>query len=106
MKCWMKRLVLGLLLTVLLMAGVVTALLGSRPGVQWLLETGNRFIPGELAVQQVQGSLLGDLRLLGLVYETPDMSVRIGEVTFRWMPSGLFGGVFHVRELTVGQLRY
>jgi len=105
-KRWMKRLILGLLLVVLLLAGAATALLGSRPGVQWLLETGNRFIPGELTVQRVQGSLLGDLRLFGLGYETPDMSVHIGEMVFRWTPSELFDGVFHVQELAIDQLRY
>ncbi|WP_456379779.1 translocation/assembly module TamB domain-containing protein [Thiolapillus sp.] len=106
MKRWLKRLTLGLLLAVVLLAGAITALLGSRPGAQWLLETGNRFIPGELAAQRVQGSLLGDLRLFGLAYETPDISVHIGEVVFRWAPSALFSGIFHLQELSVDQLRY
>lgn len=106
MKTWLKRLGLALLLVIVLIIVAGAVLLGTRPGTQWLLETGNRFIPGELVVEHTEGNLLGDLQLQGVSYRNEDISVRVGKVTLSWLPSELFSGVFHLRELGVEQLRY
>lgn len=106
MRAWLKRLGYGLVLLIVLVVGALAILLGSRPGVQWLLETGNGFIPGELVVEHTEGNLLGSLRLRGLSYRDDDMSVQVGEVVLNWLPAELFSGVFHIQELSVEKLRY
>ena len=106
MKTGLKRLGIGLVLVSVLVIGAAGTLLGTRPGVQWLLETGNRFIPGELTVAHAEGNLLGKLHLRGLSYRDADMSVEAGEVILDWLPTELLSGVFHLRELTVEKLRY
>ncbi|WP_456406171.1 translocation/assembly module TamB domain-containing protein [Thiolapillus sp.] len=106
MKIWLKRLGLALLLVIVLIIAAGAVLLGTRPGVQWLLETADRFIPGELVVEHTGGNLLGDLQLQGVSYRNADMAVQVGNVVLSWLPSELFSGVFHLRELSVEQLRY
>ena len=106
MKIWLKRLLLSLLLLILVVAGMSSLLLGTGSGVQWLFEIGNRFIPGELSVEQTEGSLLSDLQLHQLRYRSADMRVEVEDVVFNWNPSSLFSGVFHLRELSLNKLRY
>ncbi len=106
MKTGLKRLGIGLALVSVLVIGAAATLLGTRPGVQWLLETASHFIPGELAVEHAEGNLLGKLRLRGLSYRDTNMSLEAGEVILDWLPYALFGGVFHLQELTVEKLRY
>ena len=106
MRRWVKRSVLGVLLVFLLLAGLLWLLTGTRQGTGWLLERVNAFIPGELAAGQVEGSLLGELRLKQLRYETPEMRVRVGEALFSWSPGELFQGVFHLWALKANQVDY
>ncbi len=106
MKTWLKRLLMGLLLLIVLIVGAAAVLLGTTPGAQWLVDFGNRFVPGELAVGHTEGNLLGELHLQDVSYTDPDMSVQVGDVILGWTPSELFSGVFHLRELTVDKLRY
>lgn len=106
MKTGLKRLFLGLLLLVVLIVAAVALLTGTRSGVQWLVEIGNEFTPGELVVRETRGNLLGELHLLDIGYTNPDMAVQIGELTLDWLPTELFSGVFHLRELTVDKVHY
>ncbi len=106
MKTWLKRLGLSLLLLIVLIMGAAAILTGTRPGVQWLLEIGNTFAPGELVVAETRGSLLGHLQLKEVSYTDQDMSIQIGELVLNWVPSELLHGIFHLQKLTVDQLRY
>ena len=54
MKKWLKRLLAGLVLGLLLLIGTAWVLLGTQPGVNWLLQTGKAFVPGELDVKEVE----------------------------------------------------
>jgi len=105
-KTWLKRVLLALFLLILLVVGAAAILLGTTPGVRWLVDIGNRFVPGELAVGQTQGNLLGELQLQDGSYADPDMSVQVGDVVLSWAPSELFSGVFHLRDFSVDKLRY
>ncbi|WP_457669253.1 translocation/assembly module TamB domain-containing protein [Thiolapillus sp.] len=106
MKTWLKRVLLALFLLVVLVVGAAAILLGTTPGVRWLVDMGNRFVPGELAVGQTQGNLLGELQLQDVSYANQDMSVQVGDVVLSWAPSELFSGVFHLRDFSVDKLRY
>jgi translocation and assembly module TamB len=105
-KVWLKRISLSLLVLVVVIAVAASLLVGTRSGVQWLLEAANGFIPGDLQVGEARGTLLGDLHLQNVSYETPDMTVQVGEVVFSWTPAELLSGVFHLRELGLNKLRY
>ena len=104
--CWVKRALVGVVLAMLLLVGMVWLVTGTPQGTGWLLERANDFIPGELTTGRVEGSLLGELRLKQLRYETPEMRVRVGEALFSWSPGELFRGVLHLRALKVNQVDY
>ena len=106
MKTWLKRSLLGLLLLILLVIGTAGILLGTTPGVQWLVDIGSRFVPGELAVRHTEGNLLGQLHLQDVSYTDPDMSVQVGDLVLDWKPSELFSGVLHLRQLALDRLHY
>jgi translocation and assembly module TamB len=105
-KTWLKRLGLSLLLLIVLIIGAAAILTGTRPGVQWLVDIGNKFTPGELVVAEIRGSLLGHLQLKDISYTDQDMSVQLGEAILNWVPSELLHGIFHLQELAVDQVRY
>ncbi len=106
MKPWVKRTLLGVVLGMLLLVGLLWLLTGTRQGTSWLLERANDFIPGELTAAQVEGSLLGELRLKQLRYETPEMQVSVEDALFAWSPRELFQGVFHLRALKADQVSF
>ena len=103
---WLKRLFLSLLLVVLLLLSLAWGLLGTRPGVQWLVEFGDRFIPGELQVQKIEGHLLGDLYLSGIRFENPDMRASVEELVLKWSPRELLHGLFHLDLLSLKGVGY
>jgi translocation and assembly module TamB len=105
-KKWLKRLLAGLILGLLLLFGTVWILLGTQPGVNWLLQTGKGFLPGELNVQQVEGHLLGKLRLSQVKYENPDMLLSLDELIFSWNPGELWQRVLHINELSTEQVQF
>jgi len=101
-----KRFLLGVVLGMLLLAALLWALTGTRQGTGWLLERVNDLIPGELTAARVEGSLLGELRLKQLRYETPEMRVSVEDALFAWSPGELFQGVFHLRALKADQVDF
>lgn len=106
MKKWLKRLLAGLILGLLILVGTVWVLIGTQPGVNWLLETGKSFVPGELSVQQVEGDLLGQLRLAELKYENPDMLLSIGELILSWQPGELWQRMLHIKQLSSKRVQF
>lgn len=106
MKKWLKRSLLGLLGILILLAGAVGLLLGTQPGLQWALQTGNKFLPGEFSFMRLEGNLLGELRLHGLEYRNPEMVLQVDDLLLTWVPSELLDRMFHLRELTLEKVRF
>lgn len=106
MKKWLKRLFAGFLLILMLLLGATWYLLGTQSGVAWLLQTADSFVPGDFSVQQVEGDLLGQLRLANLKYETPDMLLNMAEVRLSWQPGELWQRVLHINELGADQIQF
>jgi len=103
---WLKRLLAGLMLALLLLMGTVWVLLGTQPGINWLLQTGKSFVPGELSVRLVEGDLLGRLRLAGVKYESPDMLLHLGELILSWQPGALWQGVLRINKLSSEEIQF
>ncbi len=92
--------VLGLLLALLLiaLAGLATVL-GTQSGLRVTINLTQRLAPNVLTVGQVDGRVLGRLRLTDLVVRLPTTEVRIGELDLDWSPSSIFS-----REVAVARL--
>ncbi|MCX8962393.1 translocation/assembly module TamB [Erwinia psidii] len=76
MSRW-KKVLIGILLFLLLLLSGVTFLIVTTPGLHLLLNGATRWVPG-LAIKQVNGGWR-DLRVSGLRYEMPGITVNVGE---------------------------
>lgn len=74
-------------------------LLGTSSGLQQLINISQRWLPGELQVQQINGSLFNQLDLTRISYQQPDMTLSIDSLQLHWQPSALFSGRLHIVQL-------
>ena len=102
---WLKRLLLGLVLTLVLLLGIVWALVGTEGGVGWLLQQAQERVPG-LQVAQARGHLLDRLELEGLRYADEHLEAQVDHLVFDWRPKALFESLLHLRALTLEGVRY
>ncbi|ALG67605.1 hypothetical protein AL038_07685 [Beggiatoa leptomitoformis] len=99
MKRWLKRLLLVLLIgliLVLLMAGWGA---GTETGSHWMIRLVQHWIPGELTIQQIDGSLLNRLVLKNVHYQQESAIVDAETLVFAWQPTDLFDLNVHVQQI-------
>ncbi|BAO43933.1 hypothetical protein TBH_C1003 [Thiolapillus brandeum] len=97
---------MGLVSLLLLTVLVVWLALGTETGLRWSLNAGKGFIPGQLQLAKIEGNLLGDLRLQGLTYVTPQLKMEAAELVLRWQPGKLLHGLVLIDELGAQGVRY
>lgn len=95
------RTLLVALALVVLLAGTGAALLGTSAGLGWLIRQADGLLPGSVKVAYLEGGLFGQLHVKQLSYRAPDMEADVDEIILRWFPAELFGGTFHLAELSV-----
>ena len=76
MKLW-KKVLIGILIFLAVLLGSVAFLIGTTTGLHLVLKGATRWVPG-LAIKQVNGGWR-DLRLTGVQYEMPGVTVNAGE---------------------------
>lgn len=77
----------------------IAALLYTEAGLQWSFARVQRLLPGQLAVERIEGRLAGPLTLSGLRYEDASLIVRADRLTLRWQPGRLVDGLLLVDAL-------
>ncbi len=95
-----------LVLSLLLVLATATVLVGTSPGLSWLLERSADALPGRLELASIEGGLLGELRLTNLRYAETGMQIGAEELYLRWAPGALLAGRLHVQELALTQPFY
>jgi len=98
---WLAGSVPALVLT---LAAGLGMLLGTQTGLRWGLDLAQRLAPETLTVGQVDGDILGHLRLSDLALNLPTLGLRIGMVDLEWSPRALLSGVLEVEHLAVRDL--
>ena len=94
----------GVVTLVVLAVGAVLLLVGTERGAQW---TADRFLPDELAVERLEGRLLGPLTVHGLEFRGDDGAVtEVDRVHLEWSPRALWSRRAHVRSLEVTGVRH
>lgn len=97
---------LGLLFSVILIVAVTSwLLLGTATGNRWLLGQVSGLIPGELQVDDWQGSLLDRVSATGVRYQLDDLSVSLDRLEVELVPASLARGWLEFTTLSVGNLR-
>ncbi|MFA5983747.1 MAG: translocation/assembly module TamB domain-containing protein [Methylococcaceae bacterium] len=82
----MKRVGIISLLVIGLIMGSVFSLLGTAAGSRWLILSLTHSLPLSLSIDQVHGTLLGDLRLNGINYQNPTQKLSVNSLTLSWQP--------------------
>ncbi|WP_034944499.1 autotransporter assembly complex protein TamB [Erwinia oleae] len=98
MSLW-KKVLIGILIFLLLLLGGVAFLIGTTTGLHLVLNGATRWVPG-LAIKQVQGGWR-DLRLTGVQYEMPGVTVNAGEFHLALQPGCLKSRALCVNDLSL-----
>lgn len=96
---------IGLLFSLLLIVVLTTwLLLGTATGNRWLLDQVSGLIPGELQVDDWQGSLLDRFTVTGVRYQLDDLSVSLDRLEAELVPASLTRGWLEFTSLSLGSL--
>lgn len=98
MSRW-KKVLIGILIFLLVLLGGIAFLIGTTPGLHLLLNGATRWVPG-LAIKQVDGGWR-NLRLTGVQYEMPGVTVNVGEFHLAVQLSCLKNSAFCVNDLSL-----
>ena len=93
---WLLGTLLSLLLLVLLLLAFV---LGTQAGLRTAIAVVEDLAPGMLSVEEVQGRVLGELRIADLSLSLPGLDVDVGHLHLDWSPAALFGGTLRIQAL-------
>ncbi|WP_158781231.1 translocation/assembly module TamB domain-containing protein [Pantoea sp. BAV 3049] len=98
MSRW-KKVLIGILIFLLVLLGGIAFLIGTTPGLHLLLNGAARWVPG-LSIKQVEGGWR-DLRLTGVQYEMPGVTVNAGEFRLAVRLGCLKNSAFCVNDLSL-----
>lgn len=86
----------GLLLFILLFTGF---LIGTESGLKLIHKALSTFAGEVIAVEKLQGRLLGRIVAKNLRLRTASLDIDLKEAEFSWRPSALFKGIVHIHTL-------
>ncbi len=96
----LKYTLLFSLLGIMLIGAGTAWLLGTESGVNFLVAQGKRYAPGSLEIEQIKGTLLGELYLTHVSYNQQNtVDAKIENVLLSWRPSALFSRTAHIKQL-------
>ncbi|SIT07918.1 translocation/assembly module TamB domain-containing protein [Neptunomonas antarctica] len=106
MRLRYKRIFLGLLaLVLLLLALIVGALMyvtTTTGGLQQLVSVSQRWLPGELQIKSIEGTLHDSLTLQGVSFRNDEgLDISLQRLQLVWEPMALFDGTLHLRTLVL-----
>lgn len=105
---WSRRVLLGtvalLMLTLVLLIGGLWVAAGTEWGTRQVVDRVLPLLPGEFAAE-VEGHLLGRLKVLNLSYRTESMQVEVKRFELHWRPSALLDRLVHVDRLEASGVR-
>ena len=74
----------------------------SRAGLQFAYQVVSPYLPPELSIQQLEGTLSGPLRVASVRYQQADGSLyQANQVRLQWKPLALLSGVVAVQTLEI-----
>lgn len=97
----LRRVIARLLLLILVLLGLV---LGTQTGLRMALSMAQDLAPGLIRVAEVEGRVLGRLRLKGLELHTPALELTLGRLELAWAPLAALAGTLPIERLQVQDL--
>jgi len=84
---------------------IVLGVLGyTKTGLVVIQKTINKFASSVVSIDQVEGRLLGDWALKGLVVTTPGIDISLEDISCSWQPERFFLGELHIVALKARKL--
>lgn len=80
-------------------------LIGSEAGLRWLVTRLPGWSDQRIEISAAEGRLLDELRLSGIRYAEPGITLAVQELRLRWQPKALLEGRFEVVSLSVSGIR-
>lgn len=97
---WLLRGVLSAALALLvLLMGTLAWVVGTQSGLVLLYDLAQRFAPGLIQVNTLQGRLLDEVRLEGVRIDTAAARLDVERVQLHWVPKDLLRGQLRVQDL-------
>ncbi len=79
--------------------------LNSEKGLEIAVQLGKSFLPGNLTIAEIHGSLLGPIQIKKLHYADTDTQLSISLAQFDWHWSSLLQGQLNLSPLRIDQLK-
>lgn len=99
---WLRYLLFTFALLLISILVVISWGVGTESGLHWIVAQAQRFVPGELQVNKIEGRLFGTLRAEGVTYQQDDgLNVQLEQAEWSWKPAALSSGHLHVPKLHV-----
>lgn len=110
MTHWLLKAFSGLIKTVavigLLLIVLSWGLLGTRTGLQWLVDTSGVLIPGTVTIKQIKGNLFGRLELFQLTYQNDDLILHIDQLVLIWNPAVLLKKTLEINNFQLQEVYF
>jgi translocation and assembly module TamB len=103
---WLK-ITLSLVLSLLLVLIVaLTFLLNTTSGLRTTIRLVGSVLPGKLSIEHVEGTLLSQVQLSQLHYQSPNTDFSVKQFKLRWQPKQLFAHQLHIDDLELQAARF
>ena len=95
----------AIVLAALLAGSTLAWLVATTAGARWLMAAVSRHTQVKITARQVEGRLIGHLRLKGVQIALPRQKAEIYGLELRWQPLLLLAGKVSIEELSLGRVR-
>lgn len=102
----LKRISIALAISLAAAIAVVAIWLGSNHALQWVAEEIVRSSKGTIALNDVEGTLLGEVRIGRVTIAGTEFALEAESVAVHWRPLALLGGDVRLRRAAAASLRY
>jgi translocation and assembly module TamB len=100
----MKRILLGIIIFLLVVQLLIAALLGTQLGSRWLLQRVLPLVPGQLQVEQINGTLLEGIAVKNLSYQLNELNIALASGSIAIDPNRLWQGWLQADYLYLNDL--
>ncbi|WP_299196962.1 translocation/assembly module TamB domain-containing protein [uncultured Amphritea sp.] len=74
---------------------------GTNSGLQQLISISQTWLPGQLQIRQINGSILNQPDLQQITYTQPELTASFSRITLDWQPAALLSGKLHIVQLNI-----
>jgi len=93
------------LLIVIAVSFVFIWIANTNAGARFVINRMTRYVPGDIRLDEIKGTLAGDLKLEGFKMRSTDLEISVNHIHVRWKPLSLFGGWLHIGQLHLEQVK-